>query len=214
MPILLTIFFATYGAVFIAEIVGDKLLYTTGVLATRYRAASIICGMGAAFMVKMAVAVAVGDAIARLPRWIVATVTAASFIGVALTLWRKPDMRKPKEKDSRILQGAMVAFAAIFFSEWGDVGMVMAGTMSAKFVWSVRAVAPTFHETTVAAVVVWLGAVSAMVTKGGLAVTLGAGVRAWIAERVSPRMVRYIAVAALIVLGTLSVLETLGILTD
>ena len=36
---MLTIFFATYGAVFLAEIVGDKLLYTTGVLATRYRTA-------------------------------------------------------------------------------------------------------------------------------------------------------------------------------
>src|SRR2546429_53536 len=28
---------ATYAAVFLAEIVGDKLLYTTGILATRYR---------------------------------------------------------------------------------------------------------------------------------------------------------------------------------
>jgi len=34
---MLALFFATYGAVFVAEIVGDKLLYTTGVLATRYR---------------------------------------------------------------------------------------------------------------------------------------------------------------------------------
>ena len=30
------IFLTTYGGVFIAEIVGDKLLYTSGVLATRY----------------------------------------------------------------------------------------------------------------------------------------------------------------------------------
>ena len=47
MPSLLPLFFATYGAVFIAEIVGDKLLYTTGVLATRYRSASVIAGHGA-----------------------------------------------------------------------------------------------------------------------------------------------------------------------
>ena len=108
---MLAIFLATYGAVFVAEIVGDKLLYTTGVLATRYRSASIVCGMAAAFMLKMGVAVAIGDAIAHLPRVLVATVTAASFVGVAITLWRKPDIRKPKEKDARILQGAMVAFA-------------------------------------------------------------------------------------------------------
>jgi hypothetical protein len=53
-----------------------------------------------------------------------------------------------------------------------------------------------------------------MVTKGTLAITLGASVRGWIASHVSPRVVRYLAVAAILVLGVLSVLETLGILVD
>ncbi|MEI9973918.1 MAG: hypothetical protein WDO73_18820 [Ignavibacteriota bacterium] len=44
--------------VFMAEIVGDKLLYTTGLLATRYKTLPILCGMAVAFMLKMAVAVA------------------------------------------------------------------------------------------------------------------------------------------------------------
>ena len=61
---------------------------------------------------------------------------------------------------------------------------------------------------------VWIGAVAAMVTKGALAGLLGAGVQRWIADRVDPRMVRYAATAALIVLGMLAVLETLGILVD
>ena len=210
---MLEIFLATYVAVFIAEIVGDKLLYTTGVLATRYRSSAIVAGMGAAFMVKMAVAVAVGEAIAHLPRRLVAAVTAASFIGVAVAVFRKSDIRKPKEKDTRILQGAMVAFATIFFSEWGDVGMVMAGTMAAKYVWSTRAGQVASAGILQTGLVVWLGAVAAMVTKGGLAVTLGAGVRRWIAERVNPRYVRYIRRPD-VVLVTLSVLETLGILVD
>jgi putative Ca2+/H+ antiporter (TMEM165/GDT1 family) len=208
---MLPIFLATYGAVFVAEIVGDKLLYTTGVLATRYRSASIVWGMAAAFMIKMGVAVGVGAAITRLPRVLVAIVTGASFIGVAFSLWRKPDVRKPKEKDARILQGAMIAFAAIFFSEWGDVGMITAAGMSVKFVWSAKTAAAAIIPT---AIVVWLGAVSAMVTKGVLAAFLGAGVRLWIAERVSPKIVRYFGTAALLILGVLSVLETLGILTD
>ena len=42
---MIEIFLATYGAVFLAEIVGDKLLYTTGVLATRYRTAPVMIGM-------------------------------------------------------------------------------------------------------------------------------------------------------------------------
>ena len=95
---------ATYAAVFVAEIVGDKLLYTTGVLATRFRWSSVIAGMSLAFM--------------------------------------------------------------------------------------------------------------AMVTKGGLAVTLGAAARAWIAKHVSPRRLRYAAVAAIVVLGALCVLEIMGILVD
>jgi putative Ca2+/H+ antiporter (TMEM165/GDT1 family) len=204
---MLAVFFATYGAVFIAEIVGDKLLYTTGVLATRYTSASIMLGMALAFSGKMAVAVAVGDAISRLPKPLVAVVTAISFIGVAIALWRKPDVRPVKAKDKAIFSGMLVAFAAIFFSEWGDVGMITAAAMAAKFVSSASARMPT-------AIVVWLGAVSAMVTKGILAASLGAAVRNWIATRVSARVVRYAGTAALLVLGVLAVLETLGILVD
>ena len=80
---MLVIFLTTYGAVFLAEIVGDKLLYTTGVLATRYRTAPVMFGMAAAFMLKMAVAVIVGKAISTLPPLLVAGITALSFLGVA-----------------------------------------------------------------------------------------------------------------------------------
>src|SRR6187397_1908911 len=125
----------TYGGVFIAEIVGDKLLYTSGVLATRYHWGGIVTGMALAFMAKMAVAVAVGATIGQLlPPWFVAVLTAVSFIGVAIAMWRKPDVRTPKEKDNRIFKGATVAFATIFFSEWGDKGMTTAGVWSAAAV--------------------------------------------------------------------------------
>ena len=36
----------------------------------------------------------------------------------------------------------------------------------------------------------------------------------WIAARVAPRVVRYAAVTAIVVIGTLAVLETLGIIAD
>ena len=42
---MLAVLLATYVAVFLAEIVGDKLLYTTGILATRYRPVPIMIGM-------------------------------------------------------------------------------------------------------------------------------------------------------------------------
>ncbi|HWE52320.1 MAG TPA: TMEM165/GDT1 family protein [Bryobacteraceae bacterium] len=191
---MIAIFFATYGAVFVAEIVGDKLLYTTGVLATRYRTVSVMIGMLIAFMVKMAVAVAVGSAISKLPPLLVATLTGVSFIGVAITLWRKPVERKPEEKDRRAARGVMISFAAIFFSEWGDVGQITAATMAARFG---------------APMLVWVGAVAAMVTKGALAASIGAGVRQWIVARIPPKAVRYAGVSAMILLGILSILETL-----
>jgi putative Ca2+/H+ antiporter (TMEM165/GDT1 family) len=191
---MIAVFFATYAAVFVAEIVGDKLLYTTGVLATRYRTAPIVIGMLIAFMGKMAVAVAVGSAISKLPPLLVAALTSVSFIGVAITLWRKPVERTKEEIDRKYAKAAMVSFAAIFFSEWGDVGQITAAAMAARFG---------------VPLMVWAGAVSAMVTKGALAASIGAGVRQWIIARIPPRAVRYAGVSALLLLGLLSVLETL-----
>ncbi len=206
-------FFACYGFVFIAEIVGDKLLYTTGVLATRYPPLSIVLGMVAAFMCKMGVAVGVGNAISHLPKTLVAVITALSFLSVAITLWRKPDVRAPKAKDSQLLSGGAVAFMAIVLSEWGDVGQITAAGLAAKYVWSARAT-HTPWSTLAAALVVWLAAVAAMATKGLLAAYLGAGMRTRVAGRVSPKLVRYAGTGALLVLGVLAVLETLGIFTD
>jgi Ca2+/H+ antiporter, TMEM165/GDT1 family len=190
----IVIFLATFGAVFLAEIVGDKLLYTTGVLAARYRTAPIMIGMATAFMAKMGVAVLVGEAISRLPRLLVAAITAISFIGVAITLWRKDDRYRQERDQHKAHKAAMVSFAAIFFSEWGDVGQITAASLTAKY-----------H----AALIVWLGAVSAMITKGAMAAFLGAGIRRWIHDRVSPVVVRYVGVSLLLVLGSLSVIEIL-----
>ncbi len=188
------IFFTAFGTVFVAEIVGDKLLYTTSVLAARYRTLPIMFGMATAFMAKMAVAVIVGQAISKLPTLLVASITAVSFLGVAFVLWRKPDTPKSSEKAHTARKAAMVSFAAIFFSEWGDVGQVTAATLAARYRLPF---------------VVWLGAIGAMITKGALATFLGAGIRQRITEHVSPKVIRYAAVGLLLLLGLLTVLEIL-----
>jgi putative Ca2+/H+ antiporter (TMEM165/GDT1 family) len=193
---MLPIFFATYGAVFIAEIVGDKLLYTTGVLATRYRTLPILFGMICAFMAKMAVAVMVGEAISKLPRLFVAALTTVNFFAIAFVLWRKPDKKESSTKQYPTHRAFLMSFAAIFFSEWGDVGQITAATMAARF--------PSAHW------LVWTGAVSAMATKGALAASIGAGVRGWIQRTFQPKTIRYAAVGLLLLLGLLSVIETLN----
>src|SRR5947209_7041017 len=194
LPILL----ATYGTVFIAEIVGDKLLYTTGVLATRYRTVPILCGMALAFMAKMGAAVLVGKAISTLPPLLVAGITAVNFFAIAFVLWRKPDKREVRESEQvkapSAVRAALVTFAAIFFSEWGDVGQITAAGLAARFG---------------SPLVVWAGAVAAMVTKGALAASIGASVRGWIQRKLAPKTIRYAAVGLLLLLGLLSVIETL-----
>ena len=190
---MLPILFAAYGAVFVAEITGDKLLYTTGVLATRYRTAPILCGMAVAFMVKMGVAVLVGNAVSKLPPLLVAAMTTINFFAIAYVLWRQPDGGEGKQ-EYPASWAMMVSFATIFFSEWGDIGQLTAAPLAARF--------PSPF-------VVWIGAVGAMVTKGALAAFAGAGVRQWIRHHVSPKMVRYVAVGLLLLLGLLSVAETL-----
>lgn len=192
---MLPILFATYGAVFLAEIVGDKLLYTTGVLATRYRTGPVMFGIACAFMLKMAVAVLVGKAISTLPRLLVAAITAASFLGVAFTLWRKPAKTAEAKEEHTASKAALVSFATIFFSEWGDVGQITAATLSARYNLPL---------------VVWVGAVSAMITKGALAASVGTGLRRWIVQRISPRVVRLCGVGLLLLLGLLSVVEIMS----
>ena len=134
------------------------------------------------------------DSRKTVPRILVATITAISFLTVAFVLWRKPDRKTEAKQDHTHKKAAMISFAAIFFSEWGDVGQVTTATLTAKY-----------HLP----LLIWLGAVSAMVTKGVLAAFLGAGIRRWIQDRVSPKVVRYAAVILLILLGCLSVGEIL-----
>lgn len=191
---MLVILLTTYAVVLFAEIAGDKLLYTTGILGTRYRPMPIVAGMITAFAAKIFVAVAIGTALTRFPRPLVAGITALSFVGVAYTLWRTPTCSENRVRDGTAARGAFVAFAAIFFSEWGDVGQITAAAMAARFE---------------APMLVGAGAVTAMATKGVLATFFGAGMRRWMRNRISPAVIRVGGAALLLVLAMTSVVETL-----
>src|SRR2546428_10212652 len=80
------ILFTTFAAVFVAEIVGDKLLYTTGVLAARYRTAPIFIGLATAFMGQMGLARFIGKTILKLPSPPLAPLTPIRFFRGAVPL--------------------------------------------------------------------------------------------------------------------------------
>jgi len=193
---MIALFFAALASVFLAEVAGDKLMYTTGILSTRFEVIPVVEGMAAAFMVKMAVAVALGEAIARLPRGVIVTITSASFVGIAFSLWRRPDSPPPGGRAKDASRAALISFSAILFSEWGDVGQLTAATLAARY----------SHP-----VVIWSAAVSAMVLKGALAGVLGARARRWLGGHLSPRAVRYGGVGLILTLGLLSVAESIRI---
>lgn len=181
---------ATYGTVLFAELLGDKSFYTISSLTTRFRAAHVLGGISIAFAGKMLVAVMVGQAIAGLPAALVAGVSAATFFATALVIWfKKPRSEKPGlEPEGRWPRATGVSFAAVFLTEWGDVGQIAAATLVASY-----------H----APFVIWVGATAAMITKGLLAVTLGVGLR----QRIPQSGLRYGAFAMCLVMGILAALR-------
>ena len=186
-----SLFVTAFGIVFIAEVVGDKAIYTISTFSTRYHVLPIFLGIVPAFMGKMLVAVQVGRVIAQLPVYVVAATSAATFFTIAVVLWLKGSESELREDPPRghWSRGSLLAFAAIFFSEWGDVGQIAAATLSSS------------NE---APVTIWLAATLAMVAKGVLAMILGVGLK----TRVPPRVLRYGAVGVYLVMGISAVVET------
>jgi len=180
----------SYVTVFTGELVGDKLLYTISALSTRYRLAPLVSGVALAFMGKMAAAVVLGGLVARLPAKLVALVSAATFFTMALALTFKASGSDGVDHAhlGRWFRPVLISFSVVFFSEWGDIGQIAAATLEARFQ---------------APLVVWLGAMLAMVTKAILALTVGVALR----NRISQEVLRYCGVGLLFSLGLFSLLN-------
>lgn len=180
----------TYLTVFTGELIGDKLLYTIGTLATRYRVLPMLCGVGLAFMGKMMAAVILGGLISRLPMKLVAAVSACTFFAMAVALTFKTPKRGiiESKQSGHWFRPVVVAFSVVFFSEWGDVGQVAAAALAARYQ---------------APLVIWFGATLAMVTKAALAMTIGITLQ----NRISQEALRYCGVCLLFSLGVLSLLS-------
>jgi hypothetical protein len=165
---MLQAFLATYAAVFVAEIVGDTV-------ALPPRASSQRASDGARSSRGMSVRVHGEDGRCRggrrgdagsclTARGSSRSLTAVSFIGVAIAMWRKPRRANtPKEKGhAHVGVERRSPSRRSFFSEWGDKGMTTAGVWAAAYVSS--AASRGMSRTSVA-LLVWVAAFLAMVTK-------------------------------------------------
>lgn len=176
-----------YWTVLVAELVGDKTIYTVSSLALRFRPFIVLVSLVLAFAVKMFVAVLLGKFIVRFDsRWTDLISACAFFISAAL-IWFEEKEDRPDESPISIhwSRAALVSFGSLFFTEWGDPGQISAAALVLKShsPWAV-----------------WLGGTAAMVTKGVLAMTLGVK----LAERLPQRTLRILASASCGVLGVVA----------
>lgn len=181
------LFLVTYGTIFVAELIGDKNIYTISSLATRFRPSQVFCGFTIAFAIKTLVAILLGSVIAELPTSLVATTSTVTFFLTALVIWFKRSSNTPAEREyqSHLPKALLVPFAAILFSEWGDIGQIMAATLTARYQ---------------APLVVFLGATLALVTKGVLALIIGFSLR----RRVPISVLRPVSAILCVIMGIMS----------
>jgi putative Ca2+/H+ antiporter (TMEM165/GDT1 family) len=188
----ISIFLTAFVIVFVAEIIGDKSVYTISSLVTRFSPATVFSGLTIAFGLKMLVAVLIGQILTELPMWLLGAVSGVTYFATAFVLWfRKADKIDSKSPAAAFPASAAVSFASIFFIEWGDIGQISAATLAAQYK---------------APVLIWLGATSALLVKGILAIFLGLALRQYFPRH----LVCYAAIVLCIFMGVSSFWQILG----
>jgi putative Ca2+/H+ antiporter (TMEM165/GDT1 family) len=161
----LALFSTVFAAVLLAEVVGDKTLWTTTALAGAHRAGPVALGAAVAAALKMGVAVLLGGLLARLPEWVILLTSVVAWGGMAVALWRSARLAAVAPAPMPGLKLAGTSFAAVFLTEWADPGQLTAAVLAAQ---------------TGAASTVWAGAVAAMVVKIGAGLALTGVARRWV----------------------------------
>jgi Ca2+/H+ antiporter, TMEM165/GDT1 family len=190
---LVPIFIAAYWTVLAGELLGDKAVYTVTSLAARFSPAAVYTGISAAFMGKMLVAVLVADLLRSLPASWTAVISGTAFAATAVFLWREhPSEGELAAPERRWRTNAvLISFAAIFFSEWADIGQITAAALAARYR---------------APLLIWSAATAALMTKGALALLLGLRLRRWLPFRA----LRAVAAAATLVFAISAFAQSLG----
>jgi putative Ca2+/H+ antiporter (TMEM165/GDT1 family) len=176
-----------FWTVLVAELVGDKSIYTIASLALRYRARVVITAITAAFACKMLAAVLLARLLVHLQSQWTDILSAVAFFLSAFFLWFKEPEPIPEERpvSPGWWRAAIVSFASIFLTEWGDPSQIAVAALTVKF-----------HSS----LATWLGGTLAMTAKGSLAIVLG--VR--LSGRLPQRTLRALATASCCVLGILA----------
>jgi putative Ca2+/H+ antiporter (TMEM165/GDT1 family) len=131
----LTVVAVVFGVIFLAEL-PDKTALAGLVLGTRYRASYVFCGVAAAFVVHVALAIAAGSLLTLLPHRLVQAVVGVLFLGGAVMLLRSHDdeeenVRDPAGQSFWKVFGA--GFMLILVAEFGDLTQIMTANLAARY---------------------------------------------------------------------------------
>ncbi|HEY5833446.1 TMEM165/GDT1 family protein [Streptomyces sp.] len=131
----LTVIAVVFGVIFLAEL-PDKTALAGLMLGTRYRASYVFCGVAAAFVVHVALAIAAGSLLTLLPhRWVQGVVGLLFLGGAAMLLFSGDDeeeaVRPPA--DQSFWKVAASGFTLILVAEFGDLTQIMTANLAARY---------------------------------------------------------------------------------
>ena len=179
-----------FWTVLLAELVGDKSMYTLTSLTLRFRTGLVFGAFALASAAKMLVAVVLGSAILRFQSHWTYAISAIAFFVSAILIWteRIGPSEEAEPESAAWRKGALACFASFFFTEWADPGQISAAALVLKshLLWAT-----------------WLGGTLAIITKGAVAMTLGVHIR----NRFSRRTLRVLATVSCCILGIMALGE-------
>lgn len=151
-------FWLSLGLVFLAEL-GDKTQLVALLLATRFRAGTVLAGIFAATLAVHALSVALGGATSQiLPQGWIYLLSGLAFVGFAWWTWQGDTLDDQEDYASRRFHSPFViVFITFFLAELGDKTMLATVTLAAS--------------QDLAAV--WLGSTLGMVASDALAIWVG-----------------------------------------
>jgi putative Ca2+/H+ antiporter (TMEM165/GDT1 family) len=127
---------AVLPLIFVGEL-PDKTMFASLVLASRGRPLQVWLGAAGAFVVHVAIAVSIGEALfAVVPHRALEVVVAVLFAAGAAYSWRQ---RNDGEEEASIsaartgLRTFTTAFGVIFVAEWGDLTQILTANLAARY---------------------------------------------------------------------------------
>ena len=190
-----------FATVFLVEL-PDKTFLATLVLSTRFRPLLVWIGVGLAFAVQTAIAVALGKVASLLPTDAVRIAAALLFLVGAVVLFREAQSADEHEAETEEeyaaragspkqgLKAVGASFLVLFAAEWGDLSQLLTLSLVAKYDDPLS---------------VFVGALAALLAVSGLAVVLGRV----LLSKVRLRTLHYVGAAMCLLLVAITLVELL-----